>query len=253
MNTSERVIDIMDTLASTDGPTGISEISRQLGIGKNNIFRILSALEEKGWVWQDIETKRYSLTGAMARVALKALAQLDIQEVSLHYLHELQQETGETSALSIKEEMERTFIHCVPSNYQVRHVVTVGARRELWYGSGGKAILAFMKDDEIETILKQFNASGVSELANGQVITGELLREELNQIRKQGYAVAAGERNPDACGVSAPIFDHNHEVVGSISVSGPISRFDKEKAVKYSELIMEKAKKISSALGAEVE
>ena len=253
MNTSERVIDIIDTLASADGPTGISEISRQLGIGKNNIFRILSALEEKGWVWQDIETKKYSLTGAMARVALKALSQLDIQQVSLPYLHELQQATGETAALIVREELERMFIHSIPSNYQVRHVVAVGKRRELWYGSGGKVMLAFMTDDEIKAVLNQFSISGVSELASGQEITVEKLRDELAQIKKQGYAVAAGERNPDACGVSAPIFNHNQEVVGSISVSGPISRFDKVKAVQYSELLMEKAKKISSALGAEVE
>jgi len=253
MNTAERVIDIMDTLASADGPVGVSEISRQLEIGKNNVFRILSALEEKGWVWQDIETKKYSLTGAMARVALKALSQLDIQQVSLPYLHELQQASGETSALSIREDMERTFIHCIPSNYQVRHVVTVGARRQLWYGSGGKAILAFMTDDEIEFVLNQFRDSGVSQLASGQAITVETLREELTQIKKQGFAVAAQERNPDACGVSAPIFNHNQEVVGSISVSGPISRFNREKALQYSGLIMEKAKKISLALGAEVE
>jgi len=253
MNTAERVIGIINALASTNGPIGVSDISRQLEIGKNNVFRILSALEESGWVWQDVETKKYSLTGAMARVALKALSQLDIQEVSSPYLHELQQATGETSALSIREDMERTFINCIPSNYQVRHVVTVGARRQLWYGSGGKAILAFMNEEETEAVLNQFRNSGVSELASGQEISMEALCQELAQIRNQGYAVAAGERNPDACGVSAPIFNHNHEVVGSISVSGPISRFDREKAIQFSELVMEKAKKISLALGAEFE
>jgi len=39
-------------------------------------------------------------------------------------------------------------------------------------------------------------------------------------------------------------------VVGCISVSGPMSRFDREKALQYSTLIVEKAKKISSILGA---
>lgn len=253
MNTSERVIDIIDTLASAGGPIGVSEISRQLEIGKNNVFRILSALEEKGWVWQENDTKKYSLTGAMARVALKGLSQLDIQQVSLPYLHELQQATGETSALSSRIELERTFIHCIPSNHHVRHIVTVGERRQLWYGSGGKTILAFMTKEEIETVLEQFSNSGVSELASGQVVTVELLREELDQIKEQGYAVAAGERNLDVCGVSAPIFDHNQVVVGSISVSGPISRFDREKALQFSTLLIEKAKKISSTLGAEVE
>ena len=62
----------------------------------------------------------------------------------------------------------------------------------------------------------------------------------------------AGERTSGVCGVSAPIFNHQQKVVGAISVSGPMPRFDMEKALQYSTLIMEKAKKISSILGARV-
>ena len=252
MNAIERVVDILETLASTPGTCGVSEISRQLGIGKSSVYRTLSALENKGWVQQDIETKRYSLTGAMAKVALTALSHLDIQKVSAPYLHELQAITGETSALSIRVELERMFINCIPSSHHVRHIVTVGERRHLWYGSGGKAILAFMTEEEIEAVLDQFSNSGVSVLASGQAITVESLREELTQIRKQGYAVAAGERRAEVCGVSAPIFNHDQKVVGCISVSGPMSRCNRETALQYSTLVVEKAKKISSILGAKV-
>ena len=252
MNTAERVVDILDAVASADGPCGVSELSRQLQIGKNNIFRILSALEDKGWIEQDTETKKYRLTGAMAEVAFRALSQLDIQEISTPYLHELQQMTGETSALVMRVELQRTFISSVPSNQSVRHVVPVGERRELWRGSGGKAILAFMTEDEIEAVLRQFSDSGVSVLAAGQAVTVESLRAELAQIRDQGFAAVAGERTSGVCGVSAPIFNHQQKVVGAISVSGPMTRFDMEKALQYSTLIMEKAKKISSILGARV-
>jgi IclR family KDG regulon transcriptional repressor len=252
MNTAERVVDILDAVASAGVPCGVSELSRQLKIGKNNIFRILSALEDKGWLEQDTETKKYRLTGAMAEVAFRALSQLDIQEISTPYLHELQQMTGETSALVMRVELQRTFISSVPSNQSVRHVVPVGERSELWRGSGGKAILAFMTEDEIEAVLRQFIDSGVSVLAAGQAVTVESLRAELAQIRDQGFAAVAGERTSGVCGVSAPIFNHQQKVVGAISVSGPMNRFDMEKALQYSTLIMEKAKKISSILGARV-
>lgn len=252
MNTAERVVAIMNTMADAGGPIGISDISRKLEIGKNNIFRILSALQIEGWVYQDDRTKKYGLTGAMARVAYKALSQLDIQEISLPFLHDLQAETGETSALSIKVDYERIFINSITSNRNIRHVVPMGESRKLWFGSGGKAILAFLPEEEIETVLNQFEASGVSTLASGQQVTVELLRDELDKIREQGYAIAAGERNIDACGISAPIFNHKMEVVGSISVSGPQTRFDKEKALQFSPLLVETAEKISITLGAAV-
>ncbi len=253
MNTAERVVDILDLLASAGGPSGISDISRQLKIGKNNIFRILSALEDKGWVHQDLDTRRYSLTGAVAEVAFRALAQLDIQRVSLPYLRELQSVTGETSALHIKVELQRMCISCVPSSNSIRHMVEVGAGSPLWYGSGGKAILAFMPEDEIKAVLDIFAGSGVSELASGQTVTVKWLLEQLDLIRNQGFALAAGERFAGACGVSAPIFNHTQNVIGCISVSGPEARFGREKALDYSGLIVEKARHISSIMGAKTE
>lgn len=250
MNTAERVVDIVDLLASAPGPCGISEISRQLKIGKNNIFRILSALEHKGWVQQDNDTKKYAITGAMAEVAFRALFQLDIQKVSLPYLRELQSATGETSALHIKVELQRMCIHSMPSSNPIRHIVEVGTGSPLWYGSGGKAILAFMSADEIEAVFNIFTNSGVSELPSGQPITVDTLREQLDLIRTQGFALASGERFTGVCGVSAPIFNHTQNVIGCISVSGPEARFDKEKALHYSGLIVENARKISSIMGA---
>ena len=250
MNTSERVVDILDLLASEAGPCGISEISRQLGIGKNNVFRILSALELKGWVQQDFETKKYALTGAMAEVAFRALLHLDIQKVSLPYLRELQSITGETSALHIKVELQRICINSVPSSNPIRHIVPVGTGSPLWYGSGGKAILAFMSDEEIKAVLNIFTSSGISELPSGQAITVKSLLGQLVAIRKQGFAVASAERFAGVCGVSAPIFNHTQNVIGCISVSGPEARFDREKALQHSGLVVEKARRISSIMGA---
>jgi len=252
MNTAERVVEILDTLASSAGSCGVSEISRQLGLGKNNVFRILSALESKGWVHQDVETRRYSLTGAMARVALQSLSQLDIQRVSLPFLDELQAITGETSALSIRVDFERMFISSVPSHHEVRQMVPLGERRQMWYGSGGRAILAFMAEEEIGAVLRQFEASGVSVLAGGQAVTIDSLRQELAQVRSQGFSAAAGERTSGICGVSAPIFNHEQKVVGSLSVSGPMPRFDLDKACQHGPLVLDRAKKISSILGASI-
>lgn len=249
MNTPERVVDILDTLAAAPGPLGVSEVSRHLGIGKNNVFRILTALECKGWVQQDDETKKYRLTGAMAGVALKALSQLDIQKVSLPYLHELQAATGETTALCIRVDLERMFISSVPSNQEVRQIVPLGNRLPLWYGSGGKVILAFMTEPEIETVLSLYRDSKDPNHPGSQAAV-DALTMELEEIRKQGFATGVGQRNPSVCGIAAPIFNHDQKVVGSLGVSGPMPRLNLERALQYSSLLKENAQKISSLLGA---
>lgn len=252
MNTPEKVVAILDELASAEGPLGISDLSRRLKIGKNNIFRILSALHDKAWVEQDAETKKYGLTGALAGIGHKALSQLDIRKISHPYLNELQQITGETSALIIRVELERMFLSFIPSSHEVRHFVPVGKLLKLWYGSGGKVILAFLTKDEIETVLNEFNNAKNPVSSASKKVTVTSLRKELAQIRKQGFAMGFGERTAGTTGVAAPIFNHKHEVVGSIGVSGPEHRFDKEKALQHSTLLMETAKKISTALGAKL-
>jgi IclR family acetate operon transcriptional repressor len=250
MNTPERVIVILDELASADGPCSVSELSRQLGIGKVNILRVLTALEEKGWIEHDPETKKYNLTGAMAEVGFQALSRLDIQKITLPYLHELQAATRETSALLVRVEMERMFINCIPSDHEIRHMVPLGKRMPLWYGSGGKCILAFMSENEIETVLSQIPNNGSPALPAGQTISVESLRAELEEIRRQGFSLGSGERQTGTCGVSAPIFNHHQLVIGAIGISGPTTRLDRAKTLEFSTIVAEKARKISIRLGA---
>ena len=252
MNTPEKVVAILEAMALADGMSGISDLSRQLGVGKNNIFRILSALVDKGWVTQDDESKKYGLTGAMAGVAFRALSQLDIQKISAPHLEDLAHITGETSALTVRVELERMFLNYVPSVHEIRQVVPLGRRLKLWKGSGGKAMLAFMSEEDIQTVLNQFVEETKDEdtqNASGQLVTVESIREELALIKQRGFAVGSGERTSGIVGISAPIFNHKNEVAGAISVSGPLPRFDTEKALNCSEFLMGKAKMISSALG----
>jgi DNA-binding IclR family transcriptional regulator len=249
MNTAERVVAVLDELASAGQQYEVSEISLKVGIGRKSAFRILSALENRGWLEQDSKTKKYSLTGAMSEVAFRALSQLDIQKISLPYLQELQAVTGETSVLSIRVDLERMFVGCVPTRHEIRHFIPVGRRLKLWYGSGGKSILAFMAEDEIETVLSQFQNSDVWTLAGVKAVPAESIRKELAEIRKQGFAVGVGERTSAVCGVAAPIFNHNQTVMGAIGISGPMPRFDKDQAFQYGELVGEKAQKISLVLG----
>ena len=252
MNATERVVDIVETLAAASGACGVSEISRQLGIGKSSVYRTLAALEDSGWVQQDSETRKYSLTGALARVGFNALSQLDIQEVASPHLHHLQDVTGETSALCLRTDLERVYIDSVPSTHELRQVLTLGKRFNLWYGSAGKVMLAFMPEEEIEAVLAKFMASDDPVVRPSQSAM-EALRAELAEIRRQGFSAGLGQRNTQVCSVAAPIFNHEQKVVASLVVSGPLPRFNLELALHCSTLVADEARKISRSLGAEIE
>src|SRR3546814_14265980 len=74
----------------------------------------------------------------------------------------------------------------------------------LYWGASGKAILAFLPDDEIEQILRREGASP----ASGEKPPSLRARmAELREVRERGYAISEGQKLPGARGVAAPVFD----------------------------------------------
>jgi IclR family KDG regulon transcriptional repressor len=250
MNNAQKVAQIVEHLASSDTPLGISEISKVLGIGKSNTSKIIYALQDQGWLQQQ-QDEKYSLTGVLIGLGSKVAANMNVITVSNPFLYLLHNSINETVSLSTRLEYQRVYVSHVPSTHGLRAVVPLGKRLELWYGgASAKAILAFMKDDEIETVLKRFKDSGMSVLASGQAISVEILKEQIEKIRRDQYAISVGENNVGMCSLAAPIFGHKNEIIGALGISGPIFRFTIQRAEENSALIVELAQKISSIMGA---
>lgn len=250
MNTSQRVVTILNYLASAGNSVGITEIGKHIGLAKASVYRILYSLENEGWVTQDTDTKRYSLSSRIMEIGLTMLSRLSLQSVSLPYLEKVRDITGETTHLSIRVDFERIYVYQVPGRHDVQMVVSLGWRRPLWAGAVGKVILAYMNESEIEEVMAQLKNSGVAYMPSGRVIDIDRLRDDLEQIRSQGFAITLGERTLGACALAAPIFDYEHKVKGALGVVGPSPRFDLEAAKSWGALVRDTAEKISLHMGA---
>lgn len=249
MNAVERAIAIVDYLASARSPSGVTQIGKDLGLGKSNVYRTLSALERRQWVVQDHDTAKYALGSRVLELGLLLLSHLDLRGVSLPYLHQLRDLTNETSIISMRVGLERMFVDQVQGGHEVRLVADLGKRVPLWCGASGKAVLAHLEPDEVEAVLDEVRSRGVQVLASGQPVDIVKLRGELSKIRRQGFAVSVGERLLGATGVSAPVFQHGHTVVGAISVGGIVPRFTTERAQALGAVLVQVASAISRQLG----
>lgn len=245
----ERVIAIISYLAATNEPCGVTEMSRELRLGKSSVYRVLSSLENVQWVAQKPETQKYTLGIRVLEFSLSRLSNLDLRSASLSHLEELGSATKETAMLSGRVGLERIAIEQVPGYYEVRYFAEPGRRLPLWCGAPGKVMLAHMEESEVEAVIDNLGKSGVSVLASGQPLDIDRLREELGEIRRQGFAVTVGERVAGGSGVAAPIFGYNHRVVGAISVTGPLPRFSADLARHYGPLVSQAARQISLKLG----
>jgi DNA-binding IclR family transcriptional regulator len=241
-----RVLSIVRFLVSSKEPKSLVEISRELNISSSTTFRILSALKEEGWASLDPSSKKYKVGNGFLGLAVSLLSRSDFRNVSLPYLEMLQKKVDEGAMLAIRIGLERMYIDQIESRHELRQVAELGTRMPLWLGGAGKAILAHLGENEMEAVLKQ--AKGKF-FVSGKSMDLCRLRQELNEIRRRGFAVSCGERLPGTNMVAAPIFDRNHQVVGAICVGGPDLRFTRNAAIQCAPLVSKIAKEISFKLG----
>lgn len=249
MKAVDRAIAILEYLGSAKSACGVTDIGRALGLSKSVVHRTLSMLDAAQWVTQDSDTERYRIGNRMLELGLSILSNMDLRSASLPYLNQLRDATTETACLSLRMGQELIFIDQIQGGHEVRLVVALGRRLPMWCGAAGKAMLAYLPESELESVLDNLGRLGTQVLASGKVVDVDRLREELVETRTRGFAVASDERLLGASGVAAPIFAHDHTVLGAISVGGILPRFTPERATTCGPPVAQAARAISSRLG----
>ncbi len=240
----ERVADLLEVLSNGNSEMGITDLGRELGLGKSTVHRLLTSMEKRGYVQQNQTNKKYQLGPTVMRLGLVKLRQLEVRHMALPWLEQLRDATNETTTFSLKVNRERLYLLQVESRQEIRQTIEIGRAYPLYYGATGKAILAFMPLEEQTRIVEQ----AAPELtAKGRSVSK--LQEELQNINRTGYALSRGERTPDAASVAAPVFDYNRQVIGAMSVAGPISRFTSDKQTASASRLLECTTGLSRQLG----
>jgi DNA-binding IclR family transcriptional regulator len=240
-----RVADVLALFTTGDGAKGVSAISRELGFSKAVVHRILQSLAARDFVTQDAARRRYKLGPAAVALGLRALRESDLRRAARPELEALRAGTRETSTLSELVGDRRVYVSQLLSPQEVHMSVELGTLYPLHAGSSGKAILAFLSPADQERVV----ARPLERRTDNTITQLPILLDELAIIAHLGYAVSRGERLPDAASVAAPVFDVDGQVIGSISVCGPVRRFTEELTVQFGALVCEAALRVSRTLG----
>lgn len=242
----ERAADVLAAVCEDlDRPRGVKELSNALGMNVSTVHRLLASLVNKQILRQDPVSAKYAPGPWLLDLALAYLRRLDLPHVALPFMHRLRDETRETVTLSIRDGMTRIYVTQVESPQEIRQTVETGRRLPLLPGGSGKAILAFLPQTEIDAYLDQYQR----DVAAGGQFEPARLRSEFQRARRVGFAYSRSERLSGAASVAAPVRDYRGVVVGSISISGPVQRFDVETIAAYGPMVRDAASEISRALG----
>ncbi len=228
-----------------DGVT-LTDIAQQVGLAPSTAHRLLSTLEQSGFVRQNEELGRWYIGLKAFSVGNAFLNGRDIVAESRPFLQQLMEASGETTNLAVLEHGEGVIVAQAECHEMMRMVVPLGSRVPLHASGVGKALLSAISEFEVATILHN---QGLHRYTENTIDRPTRLHEALEEIRRTGYAIDDEEHAVGLRCVAAPILNENGQPEAAISISGPRSRIPKERLLNLGNLVMETAHRITERIG----
>jgi len=222
----------------------LTELSRETGLGKSTVFRILATLEAHQFLARDAETGAYRPTMRTWEIGAAALVGNGLHEAARRFLPRLSELTGETAYATVLDGREAIHVDVYVARNPVRLHAEIGDRFPAHTVAAGKVLLAALPDEAVETYIR----GGLPAYTDRTLTDAQAFRHELAQVRKLGYALNRGERQHYVAGAAAPVHDHTGTAIAAIAAAGPSIRItDDLDAV--GRIVREVADEMSFSLG----
>jgi IclR family pca regulon transcriptional regulator len=210
-------------------------------------FRIASTLEGAGYLRRDPETKRYRPSLKVLQLGFSALRSMDIRQSARPYLERLSKETGETVSLAVLDGLEIVYVDRIRNRQIVGVVLGMGSRLPAHCTSMGKAMLAYLPEDQLKTRL---NGAVLAACTGNTIVEIDSLEADLAKVRRRGYAVNNQELAVGLRAVAAPIWGEHGQVVAAINISGSTETISRSRLKQeLVPLLSKTAAEISQSLG----
>jgi IclR family KDG regulon transcriptional repressor len=240
-----KVFNILESLGDQK-EIGVSELSQRLMMSKATTYRFLQTMKGLGYVSQQGEADKYSLTLKMFELGSKSLEWVDLVELAEKEMRVISEETNETVHLGALDQGSIIYIHKIDSSHALRMHSRVGRRNPLHTTAIGKVLLAERDEPSIRHALEdaEFVKSTPNTLENIDQLLAELVK-----VKAQHFGEDNEEQEPGLRCIAAPVYDRFGNVIAGVSVSFPTIRFDEEHKAKYVALLQDAGRNISKHLG----
>ncbi|QDJ32990.1 IclR family transcriptional regulator [Bordetella hinzii] len=243
--TLARAMQVLRAVSRGDG-AGLLALTRDTGMSKPTVHRLLSALAAEGMVEQDAATRRYYLGPECHVLGNIASARFGINRLAAPIVARLAHECGDSAFFSIRRDVFAVCAMREDGDYPLKtHVLMPGDRHPLGVGAGSLAILAALEDEDIEACL-QANAALIA--ARYPHYSLPLIRSLVREVREQGYAVNRGLVIPGSWGIGMPVRDAGGQVLGALSIAAVESRMDEERQFQMAKLLAREAGRLQAQL-----
>lgn len=243
----KKYLTILETLANSEVPLNIREISRKIKIPKSTLYRHLANLSKMDLIEYDAANDTYALGVYLVRLGQIAARRLNIYRCAYPFMEDLAKKTGETTVLTVKKENKALVIEVVDSGRTgMKYAMNRGDLLPLYCCAITRPLMISLSEEEINSILRNDPPRSFTPYT---ITDPKIIKEEINKVKRQGYSFSNQELTIGAKGVGAPIWDYSGKVIAALSIVGPVHNFSEKKVGAFIKLLKKATDECSLKMG----
>jgi DNA-binding IclR family transcriptional regulator len=210
------ILRLLELLARSREPRGVSDVARELGITKPRAHRHLRALVQRGYACQDPRSEGYEVGVKVLALGEAVRERFDIVRAIRPQMALLREATGLAVTATTLVEGAVTVVEMLQGRTLIEFTVRPGARLDFHASAHGLIALAFGPPALVERVL----AAPLKAWTHRTVTDPAAVRANVARVRRQGWATAVDAVQIGVNALAAPVFDHNGDWRGAIALVG---------------------------------
>jgi IclR family transcriptional regulator, pca regulon regulatory protein len=215
----ERGLAVISALGHPGGGLTVAEVARAIGVTRASARRTLLTLERLGYLRSD--GRLFTLTPKLLDVGHGYRAGLALPDVARPHLQQLMEATDEFCSVSVLDGDETLCVARVAPTRIMNVAMPVGTRLPAYATCVGRVLLAALEADELDGYLARVELRALTPATR---TTSPALRDELDRVRRQDYAVVDQELERGLRSAAAPIRDTAGRVIAAANVGALAGR-----------------------------
>jgi DNA-binding IclR family transcriptional regulator len=242
----ERALDILGLFSLREAELTLSDMSDRTGVAKSTTFRLVSVLTEYGYLERLPDAERYRIGVRAFELGSIYIQSTTIEAEARPFMEALARECQQTANLGVLSRGEVVHIAVIPADRAIRFYASVGEREKAYCTGLGKALISEFSDEDLADLVA---LHPFVQRTRRTITSLDVLRINLAEIRRLGYALDDEESNPGLRCVAATIRNDKSDIVAAVSVSGPAFEFSEDALPSIAESVTRAARDISTRLG----
>lgn len=234
---------ILDLLARSKEPMGISEISLKLGLNKSTVFNIGHTLVDLNVL--ENQRDKFVFGTRFYILANMAGKRSELIQTAHPYMEKISEKTGLSVFLGLRSDRQAILVDKVDSAYGIKVASEIGLRMPVLAGAGIKAMLAQLTDQEVDDILER---SELRQQTPHSITDKCRYKEEIGKARVQGIAYDREEYIEGMTALAIPIKASGRDVQAAIWVAGLTHQVPDSSLFELTEMLKTTAEEINQRL-----